>query len=426
VLSIAKEGKMPRAERIPKRKNPILRTRRPTLPPVARSRVALGLTAAAARGRFELQACRDCGTVQYPPRDVCRACLSHRLVWRQQDGRGELVTETTLRNAQELYFRERLPWRVGIVRLDTGVNVIAYLHARVGTAPCRVRVEAALDRAGQAALIAVPEQGRADLSDDPRLREMTCDPRGRKILVTDGKSVVGQAIVRALAAAGAEVIWIGEAEPWKKVAGLEALRELPPAAIVPLDVTDGKSVRELAGEIGAKVDILINTADHHRAFSIASRRGVETAQSEMDVNYLGLLRLAQEFAPLFKARAADQPANAIAWVNLLSIFALANYPAHGTYSASKAAAFSLSQALRAELRPAGVRVINLLPGPIDDDWDQLEMPPKLSPASLASAVVEALKGSVEDVYPGDVAQDWLARHLDNPKALERELEDGAR
>jgi NAD(P)-dependent dehydrogenase (short-subunit alcohol dehydrogenase family)/uncharacterized OB-fold protein len=423
---IAKERKMPKAAKIPKRKNPILRTRQPTLPPAARSRVALGLTAAAARGRFELQICRDCGAIQYPPREVCRDCLSHRLVWRQQDGRGELLTETTLRNAQELYFRERLPWRVGIVRLDTGVNVIAYLHERVGTAPCRVRVEAALDRAGQAALIAVPEQARPDLSDDPRLREMTCDPRGRKVLVTDGKSVVGQAIVRALAAAGAEVIWIGEAEPWKKVAGLEALRELPPATIVPLDVTDGKSVRELAGEIGAKVDILINTADHHSAFSAASRRGIETAQSQMDVNYLGLLRLAQEFAPLLKARAADEPVNAIAWVNLLSIFALANYPPHGTYSASKAAACSLSQALRAELRPAGVRVINLFPGPIDDEWDQLEMPPKLSPGSLAAAVVEALKGSVEDVYPGDVAQDWLARHLDNPKALERELEEGAR
>jgi hypothetical protein len=73
-----------------------------------------------------------------------------------------------------------------------------------------------------------------------------------------------------------------------------------------------------------------------------------------------------------------------------------------------------------------VCVINLFPGPVDDEWDQLEMPPKLSPVSLASAVAEALKGSVEDVYPGDVAQDWLARHLDNPKALERELEEGAR
>jgi NAD(P)-dependent dehydrogenase (short-subunit alcohol dehydrogenase family)/uncharacterized OB-fold protein len=388
--------------------------------------VALGLTAAASRGSLELQVCLDCGAVQYPPREICRTCLSHRLVWRAQDGRGELLTETVLRSPQELFFRERTPWRIGMVRLDTGVNVIAYAHDKVGAAPCRVRVEAALDRAGQAVLVAIPENGRPDLSDDPKLREMTCDPRLRKILVTDGKSALGQAVVRALAAAGADLIWIGQAEPWKKIPGFEALRALPQATIVPLDVTDGRSVRELAGEIGAKVDILVNTAECHRTFGIASRRGVETAQIEMDVNYFGLLRLAQEFAPVLKARAADGPTSAIAWVNVLSIFALANYPAHGTYSASKAAAWSLSQTLRAELRPAGVRVINVFPGPLDDEWDQLELPPKLSPAALAAAMVEALKGSVEDVYPGDVAQDWLARHLDNPKALERELSEGSR
>jgi NAD(P)-dependent dehydrogenase (short-subunit alcohol dehydrogenase family)/uncharacterized OB-fold protein len=407
-------------------KNPFLRTRQPTLPPATRSRVALGLTAAAARGRFALQVCGDCSSVQYPPREVCHACLSPRLIWRPQDGRGELLAETTLRTAQELYFRERLPWRIGFVRLEAGVNVVGYVHASVNAAPCRVRVAAALDRAGQAALVAMPEEGRPELSDDPNLREFTCDPRGRKILVTDGKTAVGQALAQALAKAGADKIWVGEAEPWKKVAGLEALRALPQAAIIPLDVTDGGSVQELAGEIGGKVDILINTADHHRTFSIAARRGVETAQREMDVNYFGLLRLAQNFAPVLRARATDQPANAIAWVNILSVFALTNYPPHGTYSASKAAAFSLSQALRADLRPAGVRLINVFPGPIDDDWDQLEMPPKLSPTALAAAVVQALKGSVEDVYPGDVAQDWVARHLDNPKGLEREAGEGGR
>src|SRR6202044_3578311 len=122
----------------------------------------------------------------------------------------------------------------------------------------------------------------------------------------------------------------------------------------------------------------------------------------------------------------DEPTNAIAWVNVLSIFALANYPPHGTYSASKAAAFSLSQALRTELRPAGVRLINLFPGPVDDEWDQLELPPKLSPNALADALVAALRGSMEDVYPGEVAQDWLARHRENAKALERELSEGNR
>jgi NAD(P)-dependent dehydrogenase (short-subunit alcohol dehydrogenase family)/uncharacterized OB-fold protein len=405
----------------PRRKNPALRTPLPTLPPGKRSRAALGLTAAAARGRLELQVCEDCGATQYPPREVCGTCLSHRLVWRAQDGGGELTTDTVLRTAQELFFRERTPWRVGTVRLDTGVNVVAFVHERVGAAPCRVRVTSAIDRAGQGVLVALPEHAAADLSEDAKMRELTCDPRSRKILITDGKTAPGQAIARALAAAGAELIWIGESEPWKKLPGFDALRELPQAKFVPLDVGDGRSVRELAGEIGAKVDILINTADCHRTFSIAARRGVETAQLEMEVNYFGLLRLAQEFAPILKARAADGAASAVAWVNILSIFALSNYPPHGTYSASKAAALSLSQALRAELLPTGVRVINVFPGPIDDEWDQLVLPPKLAPATVAAAVVEALRGSVEDVYPGDVAQDWLARYLESPKTLEREL-----
>jgi NAD(P)-dependent dehydrogenase (short-subunit alcohol dehydrogenase family)/uncharacterized OB-fold protein len=407
-------------------KNPILRTPLPTLPPHKRSRVALGLTAAAARGALELQVCRDCGAAQYPPREVCRDCLSSRLFWRPHKGEGELVAETTLHAAQELYFRERLPWRIGVVRLDGGANLVAYVHDRVRRAPCRVRVEAALDRGGQAVLIAVPAIGSTDLSIDPKLREMTCDPRARKILVTDGKSAIGQAVVRALAAGGAEAIWVGEAEPWKKIAGTTKLRDLPQVTMVPLDVTDSASVRELAGEIGAKVDILVNTADCHRTLAIAARGALDAAQLEMDVNYFGLLRLAKEFAPLLKARAADGPANAIAWVNVLSIFALSNYPPHGTYSASKAAALSLSQALRGDLYAAGVRLINLFPGPVDDEWDQLELPPKLSPSALAAALIEALQGSMEDVYPGEVAQDWLARHRENAKALERELSEGNR
>ena len=264
------------------------------------------------------------------------------------------------------------------------------------------------------------------MSDDPKLREMTCDPRLRKILVTDGKSAVGQAMVRALAAAGADLIWIGQAEPWKKVAGFEALRELPQATVVPLDVTDGRSVRELAGEIGGKVDILINTADCHRTFGIAARRGVETAQLEMDVNYFGLLRLAQEFAPALKARAADgADERHRLGQRAFDLRARQLSGARHIFGIEGGSLFAIAGAAG---RPAqaGVRVINIFPGPIDDEWDQLELPPKLSPNALAAAMIAALKGSVEDVYPGDVAQDWLARHLDDPKALERELGEGGR
>ena len=87
----------------PKRKNPILKTRSPTLPPDRRSRIALGLVRGAALGQLELQCCAACGTVQYPPREACVRCLSAELEWTLMSGRGELVSETTLRHSQELF-----------------------------------------------------------------------------------------------------------------------------------------------------------------------------------------------------------------------------------------------------------------------------------------------------------------------------------
>jgi NAD(P)-dependent dehydrogenase (short-subunit alcohol dehydrogenase family) len=228
-------------------------------------------------------------------------------------------------------------------------------------------------------------------------------------------------LVRNFIEAKAEIIWVGHAEPWKKFPGLDELKKFPQVTLLPLDVTDSKNVREVSAEIGGKVDILVSNAEVHRAFGISARPGLDAAHAEMDVNYFGLLRLAQEFGPAMRARGADGKASAVAWVNLLSIYALANFPPHGTYSASKAAACSLAQCLRAEMRPAGVRVVNVFPGPIDDEWNQLLPPPKLSPAALAAATVKALQEGLEDVHPGDVAQEWLARWRDNPKALEREL-----
>ena len=65
------------------------------------------------------------------------------------------------------------------------------------------------------------------MADDPMLREMTCDPKFRKVLVTDGKSAVGQAMAKALVEAGADIVWVGVAEPWKTSPGLDALQQLP-------------------------------------------------------------------------------------------------------------------------------------------------------------------------------------------------------
>jgi NAD(P)-dependent dehydrogenase (short-subunit alcohol dehydrogenase family)/uncharacterized OB-fold protein len=400
----------------PKPRNPVRALRLPTLPPGARSRAALRLTAAAAEGRLELQHCFDCATVQYPPRAACQKCLSHRLEWRETDGAGELISDTVLHHSNELYYRERVPLRIGLVRLDAGPSLLAHLHGDCTLG--RARLRAQLDRSGQAVVVALPPQDTTNMADDPMLREMTCDPKFRKVLITDGKSAVGQALARALVEAGADIVWIGIAEPWKQAPRLDAKQ----VETVPLDVTDERSVRDLAGVIGGKVDILINTAEFHRAHGVADR-GTETARAEMEVNYLGLLRLAQAFGPAMRARAAEGTVPATAWVNLLSIYALSALPSHGTFSASKAAAFALSQNLRAEMHQAGIRVMNVFPGPIDDEWNQLVPPPKLGAPALATAIVRALRDGVEDLYPGDIAQDIVARFRESQKVLERELWD---
>jgi NAD(P)-dependent dehydrogenase (short-subunit alcohol dehydrogenase family)/uncharacterized OB-fold protein len=405
----------------PKRKNPVLRTRLPTLPPATRSRVALGMTAGAARGDLQMQVCQQCRTVQYPPREACRTCLSDDLRWEFQVGFGKLIAETRLHHSQELYFRERTPWRIGIVQLDAGPSVIAHLHGEVAKPPTAVRVIAQLDRAGQVALMAIGTLSTPQTADDPGFREMTSNPKFRKVLVTDGKSAIGHAIVEQLAAAGADLIWAGITEPWKRLPGTDKLAAPPQVVRVPLDVTNERSVKELAAEIGGKVDILINTSQYHQPAGIGARPGTDAAHMEMEVNYLGLLRLAQAFGPALRARGADGTASAVAWVNLLSVFALSNLPNHGTFSASMAAAYSLSQCLRAEMQPAGIRVVNVFPGPIDDEWHQLIPPPKIAPAAVATAVIGGLRTGLEDIYPGDVAQEWLARWLDDSKALEREL-----
>jgi NAD(P)-dependent dehydrogenase (short-subunit alcohol dehydrogenase family)/uncharacterized OB-fold protein len=408
----------------PKRKNPVLRTRQMNLPPWSRGRVALGMTAAAAEGRFELQVCRQCQAIQYPPREACHRCLSPKLQWRPQTGEGTLLADTKLHHSNDLFFRERLPWRLGLVHLDAGPTVIVHMHDEIGAPPQRVRVGARLDRAGQAVLIGFPSEGSEHMADDRMLREMTSDPKYRKVLVTDGKTPVGQALVKALVKAGADIVWVGHAEPWKKLPGLDDITAMKEVTLVPLDLTNERSVSELAGEIGGKVDIVINNAEVHRAFGIGGRRGTDVARLEMEINYFGLLRLAQAFGPALKGRSADGVTHAAAWVNVLSVFALSNYPPHGTFSASKAAALSLSQCLRAEMRPAGIRVVNVFPGPLDDEWNQNLPPPKVAPSALAGAIVKALKEGIEDVYPGEVAQEWLERWRDNPKVLERELAAG--
>lgn len=402
----------------PKRKNPVERTRAPTLPPARRSREALGLVAAAAEGRFRLQVCAACDAVQYPPRQICEHCLGEDLPWRDVAGGGLLLSLTTLHHSNDLYFKERLPWHLGLVQLDCGPSVVAHV-----TEGCkrgsRVQLHLKLDRGGRAAMMATPATGAPELEQDPELRETTCDPKHRRALVVNGKTATGLALARALLDAGAREIYLGDPEPYRANAAFNALCNLDNVSAFELDVTNSESVHELAARIGSRVEILVNNSYYLRPGGITDRKDINTPRSEMDVHYFGLLRLGKEFGPVMRSRGADGPYSACAWVNVLSIYALATHPQLGTWSSALAAATSLARCLRDELYQGGVRVMNVFPGPMEDEWQQLLPPPKLPQATLARAVIEGLRSGLEDIYPGAVAEELRERLRENPKEVER-------
>jgi len=255
------------------------------------------------------------------------------------------------------------------------------------------------------------------------MRELSCDPKFRRVLITDARNPNSVALAQAFAAAEASIIFVGEPEDWRPYPHRDALRDVANVEVLPLDVTDTKSVQALSGEISGKTDILVNNARFVRPGGVVARGDVVFAQQEMDVNYFGLMRLIQSFAPVMRARAADGANSAAAWVNILSAYAWTNAPDFAPFSASNAAALSLTQALRAEFADSGVRVMNVYTGPTEDEWHQPLPPPKVTPEATARALIAGLRDGLEEQFVGDVAKDLIARWRDNPKVLEREMID---
>jgi uncharacterized OB-fold protein len=117
------------------------------------SRAALRMAEAAAAGRFELQQCRQCGGVQYPPRDACRRCLAVELEWTVQPGAGRLISETTLFHSHLAQFEDQLPLRIGLIQLQCGPVALAHVEKSVPAAPADVEVSMRLQE-GYAVLVA--------------------------------------------------------------------------------------------------------------------------------------------------------------------------------------------------------------------------------------------------------------------------------
>lgn len=378
--------------------------RRPHLPPAARGAAALRLTAAAAEGAFRLPVCRACGRVQYPPAEFCRDCLGDALDWRQVAADGVLLAETTLHRSTSRYFEARAPGRIGTVRLDAGPVVVAHLGPGAEAVGDRVRLVNRLDDAGQAVFIALGA-GQTTGGKDMPAGNANTEIEGRTVLITGATGGIGGALVAAFREAGAGRIYAAAREPSR----LKADATVTP---VGLDLADPRHIDALPL---AEVEILVNNAGVNHNEGLLAADSMALAEEEIRVNYLGTLALIRAVAPHLKRR------NAGVIVNLITVLAHVNLPLMGSYCASKAALLSLTQGVRAELMPWGVRVVGIFPGAVDTRMSADFPPPKLAPAAVGRAVVEAIAEGVEDAYPGEMAQELRRKWLEEPKAVEREL-----
>ncbi len=235
---------------------------------------------------------------------------------------------------------------------------------------------------------------------------------GAVVVVTGAAGGLGRATVQAFLDAGAARVYAAA----RTAAGANALRrDIPGAVTCVCDVTCPEDVEQLAAGCG-DVTVLVNNAGvNHHAPAIGSDHGSALAAEEIAVNYLGMLRVSRALAP---ALVANRPS---ALMNVTSILSRVSHPAMATYSASKAATGSLTQALRAQLGPQGVLVVSFMPAGIDTAMSAPLEIPKTSAAAAAHAIVEAIRDGAHDVYPDDMSAGLAAALAADHKAVEAQL-----
>ncbi|MEJ8567708.1 OB-fold domain-containing protein [Wenzhouxiangellaceae bacterium CH-27] len=366
--------------------------------------------------------CDRCKNFCYPAREICPDCWSAELRWVDVPGLGTLLSDSTMYGSINDYFATGLPWRVGTVQLDTGPTVLAHLHKETRVHE-RVQVIARTDISGQGVLAALPVNASPRnessatpdaLIQDRQLRSLTCDPKGRTVLISDARGELGSAIADALVKAGV-----------KRIHGGGLLNRANGMQPAPLDLMDDGSVHALATKIGHNVDIVIHRVSLLQPGDIIgdsppNRPDISAAQEELAANLLTFLRLAKTFGPLLRDRPNHVSAPARAWINLISAHALAANSGFGTSAVSHSAAWALSRALRAEFAGTGVKVIDVLYGPLDEDVGRKPDPPGVTPGRVASTILHALQQGLELATAGVYAEETLSRYREDPLAIERE------
>lgn len=234
--------------------------------------------------------------------------------------------------------------------------------------------------------------------------------KGITALVTGANRGIGRAFVEALRDGGAKKIYAA-ARDVKTLGDLTASDIIAPVA---LDITKPDQVREVAASL-QDVELLINNAGISRNAGVIAAESLDEARAEIETNYFGTLSVIRAFADVLKSNGGG------AIVNLASIVSFVNLPMLGSYSASKAAVHSMTQASRAELAAQKTLVIGVYPGPVDTKMAEGFPMDKVPPSQIVAAVLNAVSQGLEDVYPDAMASGVRDGLLSDAKSVEREF-----
>jgi NAD(P)-dependent dehydrogenase (short-subunit alcohol dehydrogenase family) len=234
---------------------------------------------------------------------------------------------------------------------------------------------------------------------------------GKRVLITGASRGLGRALAFAFGTAGTREVLAGT----RQAEDLESLKTEATAAglsITPirLDVTSDDDV-QAATKLG-HIDILINNAGV-ASFGDPLEMTFADIQREIDVNYLGVLRMVRAFAPAMIEHGDGMI------VNIATIFAKVNLPIVATYCATKAALFSLGQGLRPYLADKGVRVITVMPSTIATDMSRGAEVPKLTKEFVAGEILRHILEETIDPPIGKEAEGIYVSLMKDPEAVEK-------
>jgi NAD(P)-dependent dehydrogenase (short-subunit alcohol dehydrogenase family) len=226
---------------------------------------------------------------------------------------------------------------------------------------------------------------------------MACSVSGATALVTGANRGIGKVILDTLLAEGAAKVYAAV----RRVELADRLVDAHGGKVVPIhiDLENPESIANAAEE-AADVQLVVNNAGVLKQATPLAHDAIDALQFEMDVNCYGLMRMAQAFAPVLKNNGGG------AFVQLNSVASLKSFPDFATYCASKAAAYSITQALKVLLAEQGTHVVSVHPGPIDTDMaetaglDEVSEPPSL----VADAIIAALANGEFHVFPDSFAK----------------------